>query len=146
MSVWLLVSGDPIREAVLGVVLREDTEYASGFSDQSFQTIRIGDADSDVRRLMGTPLGEWWVYRAAGPDACPVVYFQSDSVTAERQVEACSRRGVRPGVSRADVHRALGAPAGVCWCVHPEPGRGHHRVRVVCFSAARSSRVFRQWQ
>jgi inner membrane protein len=146
VSAWLLVSGDPVREAVLGTVLREDTEYASGFSDRSFQTIRIGDADSDVRRLMGAPLGEWWVYRSGGPDGCPIVHFKPDVVTAERLAEACSRLGVRPGVSRGDVQRALGAPDGVCWPYTRSPGQAHYRVRVVCFAGGKVVEIFRQWQ
>jgi inner membrane protein len=145
VSVWLMVSGDPLRNAALGFVLREDTEYASGFSDRSFQAIRLGDSDVDVRRLMGTPLGEWWVYRS-GPDGCPIVYFESDVVTAERHVEACSRGGVRPGVSRADVHRRLGAPAGVCWRYSRSPARRHYRVRTVCFSDGKVVDIFRQWE
>lgn len=146
VSVWLIASGDPVREAAVGFVLREDTEYASGFSDRSFQTIRLGDSDTEVRRLMGAPLGEWWSYRPQRPDGCPVVYFESGTVTAERQVEACAHRGVRPGMSPADVHRALGAPAEVCWPYSRSPGRGHYRVRVVCFSDGNVVEIFRQWQ
>jgi inner membrane protein len=145
LSVWAIVSGDPVREAAIGFILREDTEYASGFSDRSFQTIRLGDSDIEVRRLMGAPLGEWWVYRS-GPDGCPVVYFKSDIVTPERHVEACSRRGIRPGMSRTDVRRALGAPAGVCWPYSRSPGRGHYRARVVCFSDGNVVEIFSQWQ
>jgi inner membrane protein len=146
VSVWLIASGDPVREAALGFVLREDTEYASGFSDRSFQTIRLADSDTEVRRVMGAPLGEWWGYRPQIPDGCPVVYFESGIVTAERHVEACARRGVRPGMSPADVHRALGAPAEVCWPYSRSPGRGHYRVRVVCFSDGNVVEIFRQWQ
>jgi inner membrane protein len=146
VSVWLIVSADPARNAVLGFVLREDTAYASGFSDRSFQTIRLGDSDTDVRRLMGAPLGEWWVYRPDDADGCPVVYFESDIATAERHVEACSQRGVRPGMSRTDVHRALGAPYGVCWPYSRSPGHKYYRVRVVCFSDGKVVEIFRQWQ
>jgi inner membrane protein len=145
VSVWLIASGDPVREAAIGFVLREDTEYASGFSDRSFQTIRLGDSDTEVRRLMGAPLGEWWAYRPQRPDGCPVVYFESDTVTAERHVEACARRGVRPGMSPADVRGALGAPAEVCWPYSRSPGGGHYRVRVVCFSDGNVVEIFRQW-
>jgi inner membrane protein len=146
VSVWLFVSGDPVREAAVGFVLREDTEYAGGFSDRSFQTIRVGDSDSDVRRLMGEPLGEWWGYRSRGEDGCPVVYFDAGIATAERHVEACSQRGVRPGMSRTDVHRAIGAPDDVCWPYSRSPGHRHYRVRAVCFSHGKVVEIFRQWQ
>jgi inner membrane protein len=146
VAVWLIVSRDPAREAVLGFVLREDTEYASGFSDRSFQTIRIGESDTDVRRLMGAPLGEWWGYRPTGQDGCPVVYFESGIATAERHTEACSRRGVRPGMPHTHVHQALGAPDHVCWSYSRSPGHGRYRVRVACFSEGKVVEIFRQWQ
>ena len=146
VSAWLIVSGDPARNAALGFVLREDTEYATGFSERSFQTIGPGDSDTAVRRLMGAPLGEWWVYRPADPDGCPVVYFESDTATAERHVAACSQRGVRPGMSRTAVQSALGAPNGVCWAYSRSPGGRHYRVRVVCFSDGKAVEIFRQWE
>src|SRR5262245_27856731 len=48
--VWLIVSTDPLRERVLSVVLRENTEYASGFSDRAFQTVHVGQPEADVSR------------------------------------------------------------------------------------------------
>ena len=146
VSVWLLVSGDPVREAAIGFVLREDTEYASGFSERSFRAIRIGDSDADVRRLMGAPLGEWWVYLSSGPDGCPVVYFESGVATAERLAEACLRRGVRPGTPGPEVQRALGAPDDVCWAYTRSPGLKHYRVRVACVSDGRVVEIFREWR
>ncbi len=146
VAVWLIVSGDPIREGAIGVVSREDTEYASGFSERSFQSVRIEDSEADVRRVMAVPLGEWWGYRSAGPDGCPVVYFNSGVATAERHVEACSRRGVRPGMPAADVRHALGAPDEVCWSYSRSPGNRRYRVRVVCFADGRVVEIFRQWQ
>ncbi len=146
VSVWLLVSGDPVRESAIGFVLREDTEYASGFSERSFRTIKIGDSDADVRRLMGAPLGEWWVYRSSGADGCPVVYFDSGVATAERLVEACVRRGVRPGTPGPEVQRALGAPDDVCWAYTRSPGLKHYRVRVACVSDGRVVEIFREWR
>jgi hypothetical protein len=59
---WLIGSGDPVREAILGFVLREDTEYAAGFSEHTFQTIKRGQSDDEVQQLLGPPLGEWWSY------------------------------------------------------------------------------------
>ena len=142
VSVWLLVSGDPVRESVIGIVLRDDTEYASGFSDRSFRAVRIGDADTEVRRLMGTPLGEWWVYRPGGADGCPVVYFDAGVVTAKRLVEACSRLGVRPG-SRGRCAACARRPGRRVLAVHSKPGLAHYRVRVVCVSDGKVVEVFR---
>jgi hypothetical protein len=47
--VWLIGSTDPVREAVMGRLLREDTAYSSGFSEAAFRTVAIGQSDTDVR-------------------------------------------------------------------------------------------------
>ena len=65
---------------------------------------------------------------------------------ADPIIEACSRRGVHPGMSSIDVQRALGAPDEVCWAYTRSPGQRHYRVRVVCFSDGNVVEIFRQWQ
>jgi len=42
VSVWLIASGGPVRDSVLGFALRENTSYASGFSDAAFQSVTPG--------------------------------------------------------------------------------------------------------
>jgi len=149
--VWLIVSGDPVREAILGFVLREDTEYASGFSHGSFQSIKPGQSDADVRRLVGPPLGEWWSYPQRPPwessaAECQVVYFESGVVAAEPGFPMCLPRGVRLGMSTSDVHRTLGSPRFLCWGYSRSPGNTHFRLREVCFSeGGRVVATFRRW-
>ena len=157
VATWLMVSGDPIREAILGVVLREHTEYANGFSDRSFQAIRLGQSDADVRLLVGTPIGEWWDFvdpestAAANPGSgCPFVYFESDRVVTADQFEPvvalCAQRGIHAGMSRADVHRTLGPPLEVCSRYTRSPTHRYHRVRIVCVSRGKVVTILRRWE
>jgi inner membrane protein len=157
-GVWLIASGDPVRNAVMGVVLREQTEYAQGFSERGFQSIEVGQSDAEVRRLAGAPLGEWWDYfsgndpaEAKAPPGCPYVYLESDRVTWEPRdtgpvIGVCARNGVHAGTTRTDVLQKLGTPMGVCWRYSRSPDHHFHRVRVVCFAGGKVVDVMRRWE
>ncbi len=40
--VWLIGSPDPLRQRMIGAVVREQTEYAPGFSERSFASVTAG--------------------------------------------------------------------------------------------------------
>jgi inner membrane protein len=154
-AAWLLVSGDPARDAVVAFVLRDRTQYAHGFSEDAFRSIRVGQASGDVRRTVGGPLGEWWDYLdderpAVGHRAgCPWIYLESDRVTMSEETPppvaaVCSENGVRPGMSREELEAQLGRPQNVCW--RYTKGEGFHRARVVCFAGGRVVTVLRRWR
>jgi len=145
LASWLIVSADPVREAAIGLVLREDTEYAAGFSERSFRSVGYGDRDTDVRHLLGPPLREWWHYPPTAPGQCLFVFFEPDVVSTAPQREPCSPRGIQPGMTRDDVRRALGPPAGVCWAYTRSPGDRRYRARAICFSNGRVVELFRLW-
>jgi len=157
-GVWLIASGDPVRNAILGVALREQTEYAKGFSEEGFQSVAVGQSEADVRRLAGAPLGEWWDYfsgddpaEAKAPAGCPYVYLESDRVAWEPRdtgpvIGICARSGVHSGTPRGEVLQKLGAPMGVCWRYSRSPDHHFHRVRNVCFSGGKVVDVMRRWE
>jgi inner membrane protein len=159
VSVWLICSGDPVREAIVGFVLREDTAYASGFSEKAFRTITPGMSDQEVRRFLGTPIGESWFYSPRGQpfqpamtrsassfqDECLAVSFDAGAVATALDRDACKRVGIETGMSLRDVERLVGSPPESCWRYSWSPRNRHHRVRMVCFSNARVELVFRQW-
>ena len=159
ISAWLLVSGDPIREAVVGFIVREDTAYASGFSEPAFRTITPGAADREVRRLLGAPHGESWFYppkdhplqRAATAAAssvqheCLAVRFETGVVVAALERNACKQLGIESGTSLIDVQRSLGSPPESCWQYSWSPRGGNHRMRMVCFVNGSVEDVIRRW-
>jgi len=159
MAVWLISSGDRFREAIVGFVLREDTAYASGFSDNAFRTITRGTPDREVRRLLGAPVAESWFFSPEGQpfqpamtrsatsltDQCLTVTFEAGAVRTALDRDACRMRGVESGMSPADAERALGAPPESCWRYSWSPRNRHHRLRMLCFLNGRVESVVRQW-
>jgi inner membrane protein len=155
VSVWLISSGDPAREAVMGFVLREDTAYSSGYSEEAFRTISHGQSDKDARRLLGAPFGESWFYPAPGTSlesgvpedqhGCWAVRFERGAVITARDADACTKIGIEKGRSPADVDQRLGPPPDACWQYSWSPSNAHYRVRVVCVSNAKVVMVIRQW-
>jgi len=154
---WLLASTDPVRERLVGVALREDTQYASDFSEQAFRGIAAGQPIADVRRQVGEPLGEAWIYfspddrpGSSGPPPCPSVYLEAGQVVAEphlaaRFVELCEHAGIRPGMKSTDVVKLLGQPLGMCWRYTRSPSLSYHRGRMVCFENDEVFDVMRGW-
>jgi inner membrane protein len=54
-SMWLIVSTDPVRQGVIGAILREDTVYTSGFSERAFAVIRPAAVSSELVLSPGRP-------------------------------------------------------------------------------------------
>ena len=158
-SVWLIASSDPVREALVGVVLREDTAYASGFSERAFRAVKPGDLALDVRRQLGVPLGENWIYSprgqpfqpaatrsASGSSECLAVRFDAQVVVTATFPAACSERGVSAGMSGDDVERALGSPPEACWRYTGGSGSSYYRMRMVCFLDGKVDAIVRRWE
>ena len=158
-SVWLIASSDPVRETLVGVVLRENTAYASGFSERAFRAVKFGDLAFDVRRQLGIPLGENWIYSprgqpfqpaatrsASGSSECLAVRFDAQVVVTATGPAACSQLGVRAGMSGDDVERALGSPPEMCWRYTGGSGNSYYRMRMVCFLEGRVDAIVRRWE
>ncbi len=158
-SVWLLLSSDRVREAIVGFVVREDTAYSQGFSEDRFARVVEGQPQAEVRRLLGTPYGESWFYpprarpaeraimvsAAALPAECVALRFERGLVTAAVAHDACSRLGIDRATPVRDVERTLGPPVESCWGYSWSPGHTFHRMRMICFSNARVETVIHRW-
>jgi inner membrane protein len=97
LGVWVVLvgfiaAGYSLGDGVLSTVLREDTEYASGYSEGSFRTITLGAAEDDVRRLLGPPLSEVRSPAGAPTDVC-WVYSRSPTDRAFRARGLCFSKG-----------------------------------------------------
>ena len=158
-AVWLIVSGDAAREAVVGFVLREDTAYAAGFSEEAFQAVTPGAPASEVKRLLGAPLAENWIYsprnhpfqpalaRSASLLAgeCLVIRFEAGVVATALERNACDELGITAGMLPAQVERLLGSPPESCWRYSRSSREGHYRMRMVCFLNGNVETIFRRW-
>ena len=160
VSVWLISSDHPARDAIVGGFLREDTSYASGFSEEAFRTIKPGESDKEVRRLLGAPVGEGRFYAPRDqpsqsaietsalslPHECLSVRFEAGVVVRALDLDACKKVGIETGMSTMDVDQRLGAPSESCWQYSSSPRDAYFRLRMVCFSNGRVAMVVRRWQ
>jgi len=158
-TAWLMTSHDSLREAIIGVLVREQTAHTPGFSDDAFREVMRGHSETSVRESLGAPYRESWFYpppqnplqsaaetsAASVPDICIAVRFEEGKVVAATGARACDNAGVRGGMERRDVERLLGTPRERCWQYTWSPTGRAHRLRMVCFVNGRVSTVIRRW-
>jgi hypothetical protein len=157
LSVWLVTSSDPVRESIVGFVLRDRTVYTAGFSEQTFRTIERGVSDQDVQRLLGPPYGESWFYpprlqpsqRAsetglASLRECRAMRSENRVVVMADEPAACRALGIQAGTPLEEVRRLLGPPSEMCWQYSKTPGFAL-RMRLVCFDRGRVDEVIGGW-
>jgi len=159
-SLWLISSSNAARDEIVGFFLREDTAYASGFSEEVFRTITAGESDEEVRRLIGPPVRETWLYPpedapstpaaeravASLPRGCLILSFENGVVSKTFDVDVCKNLGVEAGMSTNDVKGRLGSPSESCWQYTWSPREGLFRLRMVCFMGRRVATLFRRWE
>jgi hypothetical protein len=67
LHMWLL---DGLDGTVLGIALREDTAYASGYSAAGFRGLTMGMSQAEVEERLGPPHSRWTLERPGdGPDS-----------------------------------------------------------------------------
>jgi inner membrane protein len=159
LALWLIGSADPLRERILGVVLREDTVFAKDYSEKAFRRVAVGDDEDVVRRSLGEPFGESWFFAPKGwrfqsamevsaadlPHGCFGVGLNKGVVEEAHEPDRCGALGLAAGASRADVRRLLGSPSESCAQYSESPSHGHFRMRMVCFLHGKVEVVFRRW-
>ena len=144
ISIWLLMSSDPLRERAVGSVLSDTTQFTAGFSDARFSAVQRCDSAQDVRVRLGTPFSEFLLFDER-PNECGMVRVDSDIVAEAQPPDPCSRRGVQPGVARAAVLQALGIARQSCWFYSRSLDHGYYRARGVCFDSDRVANVVKRW-
>jgi len=159
VSVWLIASGDPIRDSILGIALRENTSYASGFSDVAFRSVTPGTSERDLRALLGAPHAEDWYYpprdqptlRAEEVSVaeisreCVGLRFAYGFVVSAFDEDSCGDLGLWIGTSLDDARRVLGPPREACWRYSWSPTGAFHRLRMVCFLNSRVDVLLSRW-
>jgi inner membrane protein len=157
--VWLIGSTDPVRERVMGFILRDDTHFAAGYSEAAFRAIAIGDGEDAVRSRLGEPLFESIFYMPKGvsvqsmmevsaahlPPGCFGAGVKEGVVHDTHDPAICRSRGVVEGMSTADMLRILGPPTESCAEYGNSRNNGHARLRMVCFLNGKVETVFRRW-
>jgi inner membrane protein len=159
-AVWVISSGHPARDAIVGFLLREETAYTSGFSEEAFRTVTSGASDQEVRRLLGVPLREGRFYRPTDqpvqsaidtsavslPRQCLSIRFEAGAVVRALDLDACRKAGIETGISTIDVDQRLGTPSESCWQYSWSPRNAYFRMKMVCFLNGSVTAVIREWQ
>lgn len=97
---WLMISTTDLRDRVLAAVLRDDTEYTGGFSEDRLGRVERGQTEEEVRALLGDPynvfefpIGTCWVYSRPADGAG---FYRARGVCfANGRVDEVVRRWVR---------------------------------------------------
>jgi len=161
IGVWLLTvalisSSEVTRDDLTGMLLREDTAYAPGYSEPAFEAIERGQSATSVREQLGPPHREIWSYspvdtrppdeRPASQQAgCALVTIEAGAVMMAHQPDACRSLGIEQGRSRDEVLSTLGAPVESCLQYTWSPGGARYRLRVVCVVGGRVHLIVRKW-
>jgi inner membrane protein len=144
IALWLLMSNDPIRERVVTMLLRDSTQFAPGFSEETLNSVKEGESRQQVHGRVGTPLRELMFF-GERPNECVMVRIESQAVAEAQPIDPCGARGVRLGMPRESVLQALGPPLENCWMYSRSPNNGYYRLRAVCFEGDRVAAVIRRW-
>ena len=159
LLVWLIGSTDPVRERVLSLVLRDDTRFAPGYSEEAFRAVVVGDSEEVVRGRLGEPLFESVFYLPDGlsfrsmlessaaqmPAGCFGAGVRNGVVHDTHDAGVCRSRGVVEGMSKADMFRIMGRPGASCVEYSESPSHRHARLRMVCFADGKVEVLFRRW-
>jgi inner membrane protein len=143
--VWLIGSTDPLRQAMVEAVLRADTEYASGFSEQRFAAIEPGMTTTEVAGLVGAPLAQWWEYSTDPNGQCRVLRFEGDEVVDWRDFAHCTPAGIQRGMATQDVLRQLGPPSGAIVQYSRSRSGGWFHAAAVFFYDGKVEEILRRW-
>jgi hypothetical protein len=129
----------------VGFVLREQTQYASGFSERALRRVTRGQSEREVRQALGAPIRERWIFGFDETQPCRAVDIVGDEVVGADEPEACLELGLSAGTSPVAVQEVLGSPTDGCSQYTRNAGSGYFRDRVVCFHDGKVANVFRQW-
>lgn len=143
-ALWLIGSTDPLRQRLLSTVLREQTEYALGFSERAFASVRRGMSEAEVAQLLGAPLEQWWQYVDTLQE-CRIVMFERDRVVRWRNYDFCTPPGITVEMSADAVRQIIGAPPNALWTYTRSAGGRPYQTRAVWFESGKVWDVDRRW-
>ena len=108
---WWSLDGFP--GVLLTALLREDTSYASGYTDRGFRTIRAGMRAERVQTLVGLPLSVSWSYESSS-SLCRSVNFVNGRVRSWAFAD-CENVGLQTGMPMDRASVVLGRPHEIYW-------------------------------
>ena len=132
-AVWVISSGHPARDAIVGFLLREETAYTSG--EGRFYRPRNQPVRSAIE-----------ISALSLPHECVSVRFEAGVVVRALDLGACKKAGIESGMSTIDVDQRLGTPSESCWQYSWSPRDAYFRMKMVCFLNGSVAAVIEDWQ
>jgi hypothetical protein len=143
-AVWLIGSPDPLRQRLIGAIVRGQTEYAAGFSERAFASVAHDMSEAEVAQLLGQPLEQWWQYADTQAE-CRIVLFEGDRVVRWRNYDFCTPPGIQVEMSADAVRQIIGAPPNAFWSYSRSAGGRPYQARSVWFESGKVYDVMRRW-
>jgi len=131
-AVFQYWSLDGVGGALFSALFRDDTEYASGYSDRTFRRVKHGMSEETVRQLLGSPLVETWMYASVRDPGCFMVSFEHERVLRS-DLRGCDELGIRKGMHKAEATARLKELEEIWWHFSRSPAHTHYRVRSLKF-------------
>ena len=157
-AVFLVTWRGETRDNLLGSFLREDVQFAPGYSEDRFRSIEAGQPEADVVAALGEPLNEAWTYLPGDMDpenlpaaaleklrGCLAIVFRGGRVESALPDWDCQEHGIGGDVSRGEVRLALGPPPQACWEYTDSPSGTTYRGRLVCFTRGTVRMTIARW-
>jgi hypothetical protein len=133
VQTWSL---DGVDGEALALILPDDTEYAAGYSDRAFRSVREGMTKQMVTDLLGKPLWESWHY--SQPLNCDV--HVRDGLIKWAPPE-CKGMAINEGMTSDAVVAARGEPTRRTWLFSWSPTDTHYRARTILFESGRVTSI-----
>ena len=130
---------DGIDGWILERLYAEETEYATGYSDQAFRGITPGLTERETLSALGPPLLESWFYEKPNEAAHVIIFDEVGHVSPSSQ----STRLV--GGSKSDVLNVLGEPMMRTLIYSRSRHGGSYRIRSVEFRGSSVARTIHSY-
>lgn len=129
---WLL---DGLPGWTLATVYQDDTQYAPGYSDKAFRTVRDGMMEEEVIALLGAPLGMSWVFERTASERVVVSFGTDGKVEHVYPLDNFLR--IANGTETNILQAGIGAPDRRIFAYSRSPHDSSYRVRVIHVAGGR---------
>jgi hypothetical protein len=127
----------------LATFYQDDTQYASGYADKAFRTVRDGMTEEELITLLGAPLGISWVFERTAPERVVVSFGADGKVEHVYPLDNSLRIAI--GTEANLLQARMGAPSRKIFAYSRSPHDSSYRVRVVHVAGGRVTGKFHEY-
>lgn len=120
---------DGLGGSLAALAFGDDTAFSNGYTSSSFRRVSVGDTAPDVRKRLGNPWRDIWIYDAGSSIAS--VYFADGRVVHIQTSGDQNPARLRPGMTFSEVLAAVGPPPEKSYVYSHSPHNKSYRVRSI---------------